>query len=437
MAAAKLDLTIEAAIREHLIEAEKVRSTKEQADILLTVLAMDYLHSGVGRFILVTGDQDFIPLIRRLHRGGRDVTVIYGDPSRLSAELRRTLATTPGLESLDIAEVTTLRERKPDTGCRSLLGLLELQRRGFMLGGREHGQRTELLLSWGVIENQDESQYWSLIRDMTEKVTRSDVPKLVGDRWLPQNATRTYLNLNAERLADITAIDYTVRQLSGRTKGLTMGQLRTGSFQTDDGTRLDRVLDALSAAEIIRKGADGTYSLVGPGMQLGYLEPLWRVYAGLSAECFKRQVASIPNGQLESLLGRKGIGQGQDQRAAGRIKEAVRYASSAGVTDICAVDGKRHVAPISSALCRQFEQGYHELYREFSVRLDDELPVTGVMDFMEKRDSSRSVPLFGYDNRDHHRIIRILSQSHLLSQRGDKVAFHQSRWGETGVALAS
>src|SRR6266699_347615 len=74
MAAAKFDGTISAAMREHLIDPELVRSTKEQADILLTVLAMDYLHAGVGNFILVTGDQDFIPLITRLHRDGRKAT---------------------------------------------------------------------------------------------------------------------------------------------------------------------------------------------------------------------------------------------------------------------------------------------------------------------------------------------------------------------------
>ncbi len=71
MAAAKIDGSISVAMREHLITAEPVRSTKEQADIVLTVLAMDYLHAGVGDFFLVTGDQDFIPLISRLHQDGR------------------------------------------------------------------------------------------------------------------------------------------------------------------------------------------------------------------------------------------------------------------------------------------------------------------------------------------------------------------------------
>ena len=79
MAAVRFDGTIAAAMDERLIKPERVGTTKEQADILLTVLAMDYLYEGVGKFILVTGDQDFIPLISRLNGDGRDVTVVYGD----------------------------------------------------------------------------------------------------------------------------------------------------------------------------------------------------------------------------------------------------------------------------------------------------------------------------------------------------------------------
>lgn len=436
MAAAKLDGTISAAMREHLIEAELVRRTKEQADILLTVLAMDYLYGGVKQFILVTGDQDFIPLISRLHRDGRSVTVIYGDPSRLSAELRQILMT-PGLESLDIADITKLRERNRDTGCRSLLGLLELQRRGFILGGREKGDRTALLARWGVLDNQDESQYWSLVNAMAEKVVRNDAAVMVAGEWLPKNATRTYLNLDAGRLADITAIDFAVRRLSSRPKGLTIGGLRTGPFQTDNGAMLDRVLDALSAVELVRRGADDAYSMNGLGMPLGYLEQIWRVCAGLSAECYRRRVASIPYGQLASLLARKGIGQGSDQRAAGRINDAVKYALSAGAIDVISVDHKRHASVTSSSLCRQFERGYHELYRGFSAHIGEEVPAAEVMDFMESKDSARSVPLFGFDNRDHHRILRILSQSQLISWHGEKIVFSQSGWGEVGSRLGN
>ena len=205
---------------------------------------MDYLHAGVGKFVLVTGDQDFIPLISRLRQDGREVTVIYGDKARLSAELRQALEA-PGVESLDIAELTPLSTRRPETGFRALLGLLELQRRGFILGGKENGTRTSLLQRWGVLENDDENGYWSLISTMSEKVVRNDAAVMDKGEWRPQNATRTYLNLTPERAADIAAIDFAIRLISARPKGLTISGLRAGPLQTDNGVTLDRVLDAL------------------------------------------------------------------------------------------------------------------------------------------------------------------------------------------------
>ena len=434
MAAVRFDGTISAAMREHLIDAELVRSTKEQADILLTVLAMDYLYAGVQNFIVVTGDQDFIPLISRLHRDGRKVTVIYGDPRRLSWEFRQAL-NAPGLEQIDITEVTRLRDRTTGTGCRSLLGLLELQRRGFILGGQERGDRTALLARWGILENEDQNQYWSLIDSMTTKVHRSDAAVRVAEEWLPRNATRTYLKLTDKDLSDITAIDFAVRQLSSRQRGLTIGGLRTGPFQTDNGTILDRVLDALSAVELVRKGADDAFSMASPGIPLGYLEQIWRVYAGLSAECYRRHVSSIPFGKLAPLLTRRGIGQGPDQRVAGRINEAIKYARSAGVIDVISVDHTRHAWAANSPLCRPIETAYHELYRGFSAEIDKELPVTEVTDFMEKRDTGRSVPLFGIDNRDHRRVLRVLAQSQLLNVRDEKVTLFRSGWGDAGAAL--
>lgn len=436
MAAAKFDGTISVAMREHMIDPESMRSTKEQADIVLTVLAMDYLHAGVKNFVLVTGDQDFIPLISRLHQDGRQVTVIYGDSSRLASELRQAL-NNPGVESLDIAEITSLRDRKHDTGCRSLLGLLELQRRGFILGGKENGERTTLLARWGVLDNQDETQYWSLINSMTEKVLRTDAAVMDKGEWLPRNATRTYLHLTPERISDIIAIDFAARLITSRPKGLSISGLRTGPFQTDNGSMLDRVLDGLSAVEAVRKGADSTFSATGAGLQLGYLEQVWRVFAGLSAECYRRRNASIPYSQLASLLGRGGIGQGPDQRAAGKIEEAIRYARSAGVIDVISVDRKRHATAISTALSRQLELAYHELYRGFSSRAGTEMPASEVRDFMEDRDSSRKTPAFGFGDRDRNRILRVMAQSQLVRWRDEKVTLLQSGWGEAGLGMAN
>ena len=257
---------------------------------------------------------------------------------------------------MDIDGLTTLVELPDDPGCRYLLGLLELQRRGHILGGRERGDRTALLAGWGVVQNQDQNQFWALIEKMTEQVNRRGAAVRDGERWVARNANRTYLKLGDKQLSDITAIDFAVRRLSAQAHGVTVGGLRSGPFQTDSGVLLGWVLDALSAVELVQKGADDAYSMIGQGMPLGYLEQLWRVHAGLSAECYKRKVASIPDRHLASLLGRKGVGQGPDQKAAGRIREAISYARCTGVTDVIAVDGERHALVTDSPLCRQFVQ---------------------------------------------------------------------------------
>ncbi len=435
MAATRFDPTITVAMRERMIKGEIVRSTKEQADVLITVLAMDYLHAGVGHFFLVTGDQDFVPLITRLRSDGRQVTVVYGDKQKLSRELEQILRG-PGLDSVDIGEFVSLRDRRPDPGSRSLLGLLELQRRGHILGGQEKGDRTTLLREWGVIENDDHSQYWALVNAMSEKVHRSDAAFQERGKWVARSANRTYLRVGPKELGDITAIDHMIRAVSARPRGLTIAGLRTGPFRTDEGALIDRALDALLAIGLLRKEADGTFSLVGPPLQLGYIEQLWRVFAGVTAECYRRGVTSIPYNQLDSLIARKGVGQGRgEQRAAGRINEAIKYAKAAGVIDAVVTDGRRSVLAPYSPLSRPFEQAYHELYSLFANRLGETLSEDNVIAEMETCDETRSVPFFGFELRDRQRFLRLLSQSHLVGWRDRQVVFNQSRWGDAGLEL--
>ena len=59
-----------------------------------------------------------------------------------------------------------------------------------------------------------------------------------------------------------------------------------------------------------------------------------------------------------------------------------------------------------------------------------------MIDFMDDQDSSRPVPRFGFDNRDRHRILRILSQSLLLARHNDKVTWYRSRWGDSLIGNA-
>jgi NYN domain len=436
LAAARFDPGILAALGNRPIDAERVGTSKEQADILLTVLAMDYLHSGVDMFFIATGDQDFIPLITRLHQAGKKVVVIYGDPRKMSLQLSELLESVPGLESVDIAEISSLKNREADTSYRSLFGALELHHRGFVLGGKETGKRTAQLVEWNILPSNDETEYWSLVDDICEKVPRHNaaIPGPNGT-WLPRSNTRTYIRWTPERTAALVELDYAVRLLSARPKGLSIGALRSGPLSSDDGSHLDRVLDALRTTALVSMTADDGYCLVGPSRQLGYLEPLWRVYGAVTAECFRIKASSIPFGKVEPLISRSGIGQGPDQRAAGRVHEAVSFAKAIGVLDVVAVDGKRHAITPACEISRPFERAYHELYRMFSQRLGTRHQMRGVLSEMEVRDAARTTPLFGYDSRDRQRILRILSQLQLASLRDDNFAMLRHPWGEAGTRL--
>lgn len=60
-----------------LVCHERVATNKNATDILLVVEAMDLLHGGqIDQFCLVTGDSDYVPLVKRLRKAGKEVIVM-------------------------------------------------------------------------------------------------------------------------------------------------------------------------------------------------------------------------------------------------------------------------------------------------------------------------------------------------------------------------
>jgi hypothetical protein len=94
------------------------------------------------------------------------------------------------------------------------------------------------------------------------------------------------------------------------------------------------------------------------------------------------------------------VGEGKDQRAERKVKDAILYAQAAGVIDTVPVDSKRHAKVFTSGMSRQLELAYYELYRGFRERIATELPAAEVVAFMQEHDSSCSAPVFGFGNRD-------------------------------------
>jgi hypothetical protein len=64
------------------------------------------------------------------------------------------------------------------------------------------------------------------------------------------------------------------------------------------------------------------------------------------------------------------------------------------------------------------------------------VPESELLSFMEQRDRDKSEPIFGFDARDRHRILRILAQSFLITWRDKLVSMKSSPWGDAGSALS-
>jgi hypothetical protein len=343
-----------------------------------------------------------------------------------------------GVDSLDIADVADLKDRRADTSGRAFAAMLELTRRGFILGGKDRGGRFDLLVGWNLVSPGEDTDYWALVDQFCLKDTRYDVAVLGPDKktWTPTNATRTYLKVTDARLEEITALDDVLRTLSARPTGVNLGALLSGPFVGDDGTKVDRTLDALVTVGLARRQPDGTASIVGNPVPLGYLEPLWRVHAAIQAETHRRGVTSISFRDLERLLGTYGIGQGRDSRAAGLVQETIKQAQASGVIDSVAVDGKRHARVVHSPLCAPIERAYRTVYAEYRDRIGKAQSEQDILARMEALDESMSTPTFGYATRDRHRILRILSQSGLIRRRDGSATVLASAWGATLAGVA-
>jgi len=430
MAAARVDPSIEAAMDDHMIKIDRVRNTKEQADIALTVLAMDRLHDGDRTFVLVTGDQDFIPLISRLHQELCKVVVVYG--GRLSNELRRILDKTPGVESCPIDDITKLRRPPPSqSGPAALLALLELQRRGKILGGPDTGDRSAVLAQWGIVPNLDESQFRSLVNTHCEVVQRTQAAVRAHGQWVPRRARRTYLKLSPKALETIMAADSALRQIAARSQ-VRIEALRAGPFALDDGTLLRSTLEALLKIQVIRQEADGSYSATEDFCAEGYVEYLWRVYAGIKASCYDRNENDLGFNSLEGMLNARGVGQWPNQRLASRIKYAIAYARAFGVIDVTVRDGvRRYETNDSNPICRRFENIYREFYELFADCRGEKVDEQWVLDEMQTHDEDRTHPTFGWDGRDRSRVLRILSQSFLIQKRDSHVIVFDTKWGDS------
>src|SRR5690349_9874012 len=194
--------SVERAIENTLLaELHKTRTEKEQADLVLAVLIMDHLHRQVGcpkLFILVTGDQDFVPLIERIVKEGAEVALIVGAAEHLSPEYRsiaaqRNVQLFPMLDHIHVDDLPLITEERSGG---SVLGLLRLCMSGGILGG-DQSRNIQLLSQWRLLVGRSDAEVE--LDSMITKFTRYDQRRVAvpgtrpnGNKHLSRR--RTYLD---------------------------------------------------------------------------------------------------------------------------------------------------------------------------------------------------------------------------------------------------
>ena len=149
---------VEAAIQNAIVaQLHKTRTAKEQANLVLAVLAMDHLHSSAGcpkLFILATGDQDFIPLIERIVPEGARVVLIVASAAKLTPEYRSIAAQ----QNVALLPINVLKKIDPipvvsaDLSSVPILGLLRVCMSGGVLGG-DQKKNAQLMAQWGLLNS--------------------------------------------------------------------------------------------------------------------------------------------------------------------------------------------------------------------------------------------------------------------------------------------
>jgi NYN domain len=422
--------TLEAIGQSSIARAQRVRTVKEQADLTLAVLAMDQLHNGAGcpeLFLLTSGDQDFLPVVQRIVAAGAFVVLIVGALDRLAAEYRYAVAQLPRTRLLPITDAADLKEIPDVTGDRTsacILGLLRLYVSGGHLGGNQR-RNARLMSSWGVLTPgaDPELELADLLDQfakLEERVVAWPAKNSTGNRSTP--ARRRFLNFELPEVTrTVQDADWILRRIGNKKRPADSGTLGMGRFRDDDGTRLARVVTALTMAGWLSEAPNGTLE---PSLEWhadGLLEPLWRVVCEVSRRTHEAPTRVVSRDQLFRDLCRGQIAHDPRRRGGRHAGAAISLARRLGVLEAVPVDADGFALAVarSHPVARQAETLLLSLARALDGRVGTFVPQYEMVGLMGDWDSGSARPIFGYDVRDRHQVLRVLRRADLIASAGD------------------
>jgi hypothetical protein len=429
---------VEAAINQSMIgEVHRTRRVKEQADIELAVLAMDQLHDFGGcpqLFVLATGDQDFIPLIKRIVLKGASIVLVVASLDKLTAEYRA-LAAQRNITLLPITDIIHLKPFPDLSGERSTAGILGLFRTcvsGGILGGAQD-RNIALLESWGVLTPgaDPDVEFTPLLKQFTKvEQRRVAIPARKDHGNHGGYARRTFLNFELPEVTQaVEDADWVLRRIAGK-KPTDEGTLSLGRFRDDDGTRLDRTLAALKVVGWISERSDGQLETSMEWAADGLLEPQWRVVCELNRRAYEERVPGVSRDRLFRDLCSAAIAR-DGARRGGRVSgEVIDLARRMGVIDSVLIgpDGYALTVIESHPVAKQVTIPYKSLGQLLDGRIGTYVPEHEILGLMSDWDDKHARSTFGFDTQDRQRVLRVLRRSRLIDRQGGPESPLKLKW---------
>ncbi len=423
------------------------RTAKEQADLLLAVLAMDHIHDSNGcprLFLLATGDQDFIPLIDRIVDEGAQVALIVGSTAKLSPDYKM-IAAQRNVILLPINEIFHLRPLPPTSGDRAagiVLGLLRACMSGGVLGGRQD-KNIELLSDLGILTpgGDHEVEMASLINQFGKVEHRTAaVPGRSATGNAARPLRRTMLNFALPAVAEVVAdADWVLRRIGTARKPPALGDLGLGRFTDDDGTRLDRVVAALKRVDWVKERPDEHFEASLRYPSDGLLEPLWRIVCEVNRRAYDQHSAGVARDDLFNDMRSTPIAHDGERKGGRAASEAIEVARCLGVIDTILVgrDGYAVAVIDSHPVARQAADFLRALGQVLGPDVGRAVPEFEILNRMRERDEESSRPVFGVDVRDRARVLRVLRRAGLAERTAGsepRLKLKHSAWLRTLLA---
>lgn len=408
--------------------AHKTRTAKEQADLLIAVLAMDHLHLRKEirtLFLIATGDQDFVPLIERiLIERDAEVLLIAASRKDLASEYRAIVAQ-HNIRLICLVE-DDLVAALPATDSLGEVSLgvavlLRLVFEGGVLGGNQD-RNVAKLKSYRItsIAGGEEEKIAAWVNACTQaEMRRVAVPQGGKNRHTASTRRRTSLKFDDEGSgAALWDMDWILRRCDPRRPPISAGELGVGRFTNDDGSRVSAAIEAMEQIGWLTRLPNGTLENHFTWTNDGFIEPLQRVIASVQVLSHQAQATGVSRDKLFRALSSTPIGASHQRRGGQVARELLEFAQRVGVVDRYPhSDGGYLLGAVPRhPLVRHVNETVGRL-KKLMPHPGDALPEHEVLASVRDAEGKSPTPLFGFDVKDRRACLRVLSRAGVIERK--------------------